>query len=431
VHVFGWASLKDLGSMELTAQLRAVPVGNPFGAAESGPVSIDNRRLRLLAVRRTEGAATVVSGAAGPAEDSLVAAMFVVNVVSGGGRNDDDPALDRISKVVIGEQTAFAATPSSELAIGRRGASAVRFDVGGGHPFLRRVAFLGGYDQDGAALGSVEVYDYESDVFDPPAPIPLLEPRTGHVAVPLPYGQIVIFGGDGKPGISETSAEVIDAQSGTVTVAPTVGTPLAARFRFTGTRVAGCDSPSDASSGVVGMVLLVGGSYSEPRAEIYDGPTQQFEFTGPLQVNRQDHTATLLPDGRVVVVGGTDSTGGLVAEAEIWDPCTGTFVVCGTLGTPRTGHTATALFDGRVLVAGGRGGPTNAVLATTEILDPSTCMFSAGPLLQEPRAEHFAATLFDGRIFLIDGEGERDQSLDSGEYLCPDSGDGCGQVVAY
>src|SRR2546425_8379929 len=75
--------------------------------------------------------------------------------------------------------------------------------------------------------------------------------------------------------------------------------------------------------------------------------------SGEMQVARQGHTATLLTDGRVVLVGG-ENTNGPVGVAEVFDPVSATFSPAGSSVIPRADHSATLLADGRVLVAGGR-----------------------------------------------------------------------------
>ena len=76
--------------------------------------------------------------------------------------------------------------------------------------------------------------------------------------------------------------------------------------------------------------------------------------TGSLATARDIHTATLLPNGKVLVAGGTNDFGTL-ASAELYDPASGTWTATGSLITARASHTATLLPNGKVLVAGGYG----------------------------------------------------------------------------
>src|SRR6266849_4955200 len=82
------------------------------------------------------------------------------------------------------------------------------------------------------------------------------------------------------------------------------------------------------------------------------GAPFQFEETGSLATARELHIATLLPNGKVLVAGGSGSSGAL-AGAELYDLATGTWTAIGSLVTARVRHTATLLRDGKVLVAGG------------------------------------------------------------------------------
>lgn len=112
-----------------------------------------------------------------------------------------------------------------------------------------------------------------------------------------------------------------------------------------------------------GRVLVVGGTpgndpFDEPirSAEIWDPDTMSFRPAGSLYVGRSNHSSTLLDDGRVVVMGGLAIEDGLptaVAEIEIWDPGSETFGVASPLAYERGAHTATLLTDGRILVVGG------------------------------------------------------------------------------
>src|SRR5205814_5886990 len=96
------------------------------------------------------------------------------------------------------------------------------------------------------------------------------------------------------------------------------------------------------------------------------GTLGEWAYTGSLKTARFHHTATLLPDGRVLVVGGEQGRETPLASAELYDPATGTFSDTNSLSTARDAHTATLLPNGLVLVAGGRETHAGDSLATAE-----------------------------------------------------------------
>jgi len=96
--------------------------------------------------------------------------------------------------------------------------------------------------------------------------------------------------------------------------------------------------------------------------------------TAQLHVERRGHTATLLEDGKVLIVGG-DNQSGMVTQAEVFDPVAQASSLAASSAIGRTDHTATRLADGRVLIIGGR--DQNGSLVSTEIYDPSTASFAA------------------------------------------------------
>src|SRR5205823_3578857 len=114
-----------------------------------------------------------------------------------------------------------------------------------------------------------------------------------------------------------------------------------------------------------GRVLVAAGFNGAPNlmhdtatTEIYDAATNQWITAASLTTERDAHTATLLPDGTVLVAGGANMPPQWLASAERYDPTTNTWSSAGTLATARAFHTATLLQTGAVLVTGGYGGTT-------------------------------------------------------------------------
>jgi hypothetical protein len=149
-----------------------------------------------------------------------------------------------------------------------------------------------------------------------------------------------------------------------------------------------------------GRVLVAGGFEPHPTtstavlsssAEVYNPATNTWTATPLMPVARGFHTATLLLDGRVLLVGGTTSgTGG---SAVVYNPASNSWSSIITMPS-RTSHTATLLADGRVLVAGGITG--SVVTASAVLFDPATNAFTPGAPLPEPRRDHAAVLLSDG-----------------------------------
>lgn len=161
-----------------------------------------------------------------------------------------------------------------------------------------------------------------------------------------------------------------------------------------------------------GRVLVVGGLGEGPdpfsSAEIWDPRTGSFSPTGSPAEGRAFHTATLLPDGRVLVVGGEDRH--MLRSAEVWDPETGEFTAAGSLARAHAQHTATLLSDGRVLIVGGYS-RTQHYARTAEVWDPETASFHRADLLAAVRHAPSATLLSDGRVLIVGGEGENAEGL--------------------
>jgi N-acetylneuraminic acid mutarotase len=171
-----------------------------------------------------------------------------------------------------------------------------------------------------------------------------------------------------------------------------------------------------------GKVLVVGGSgfsasairHQAPlaSAELYDPKTRTWSSAGTLRMARWLHTATLLNNGKVLVVGGTSAPVGVpnryesISSAELYDPQTNTWSPAANMLTPRCLHSATLLADGRVLVAGGYQSLTEfsgRVLATAELYDPTSNRWRSAGSMPVPTEEQSAIRLADGRVLVIGG----------------------------
>jgi hypothetical protein len=230
--------------------------------------------------------------------------------------------------------------------------------------------------------------------------------RFAPAAASLPDGRVLVAGGFN--GTYFETAELYDPATGAFSATGMMGAK----------RIAAAAAPLPD-----GRVLVAGGfdgSNYLQSAELYDPGTGTFSPTGPMTVQRFAPAAAPLPDGRVLVAGGYYFAGGdhWLQSAEIYDPATGSFSPTGAMAEQREGPAAAPLPDGRVLVAGGtfHDGVTNHYLQSAELYDPSTGSFTAAGAMTSQRYAAGAAPLPDGRV-LVAGGNDGTNRLQSAELF--------------
>jgi WD40 repeat protein len=180
-----------------------------------------------------------------------------------------------------------------------------------------------------------------------------------------------------------------------------------------------------------GKVLVAGGENGTndlTSTELYDPASRTWTSTDSLADGRHYHTATLLLNGKVLVVGGIDF-GGELANAELYDPASGTWTATGNLHVKRHAHTATLLPDGKVLVAGGVQGATGSgytSITSAELYDPASGTWTVTGSLATARGDHTATLLSSGKVLVAGGRptfsGAGNPRIASAELYDPASG---------
>lgn len=229
--------------------------------------------------------------------------------------------------------------------------------------------------------------------------VPMGTPRTGHSATLLPGGQLLVAGGEATDAGQVTPLSTTEWYDPLVNQWSAVGDLAEARVGHTATLLRD------------GSVLVVGGlgaSVELATAERFVPSSGVWSPAGALATARAAHTATLLADGRVLVVGGesTNSATGRVNEvrtAELYDPATNRWQSAGRLNAARVNHSATLLPDGRVLVAGGES-VTAGRLSSVELFDPETGGWRVGSPMGTARSAHSATLLAAGRLLVAGGD---------------------------
>ena len=169
------------------------------------------------------------------------------------------------------------------------------------------------------------------------------------------------------------------------------------------------------------IVLIAGGqnftSFLDS-AELFDPQTGVWELTGNLLTARSGHSMNALQNGKALAAGGQNASG-ILDSAELYDPAVYDWVAAGNMHAARVGHTATLLQDGKVLVVGGQN--AGGTLASAELFDPETGTWTETVSMNTARAYHTATLLPDGKVLVIGGQNNGDY-LNSSEVYDPMAG---------
>ncbi len=219
-----------------------------------------------------------------------------------------------------------------------------------------RVLVVGGNDASGNPIAITEVYNPNTGIWTLVAS--LNTARANHTATLLADGRVLVAGGD-QGNTVLASAEVYDPTADTWTVLP----DMSQRRAF-----------HTASLLPDGSVLVAGGSgiFGIPTgtAELFHPQTMSWQPVPPMETAREYHTATLMLNGQVVVAGGTGQNGlnsVVLSSVEIFDPSSMQWLFAASMANARTQHTATLMPDGRLLVVGGVG--TSSRLGSSELFN--------------------------------------------------------------
>jgi uncharacterized protein (TIGR03437 family) len=263
-----------------------------------------------------------------------------------------------------------------------------------------KALIIGGYSGPGVLLGAAHLYDPDNNTWSPAGALKLA--RQFHTAALLPNGKVLVTGGlvvSSGRFVPTNTAELYDPATNAWT---DTGSMSAPRHAHTMTLLAN------------GKVLVATGSNTNlnnppfltpvKSCELYDPATGAWTLTGEVALPRSTPTATLLPSGKVLLAGGTDNNNSELPtnRAELYDPGAGQWSATGNMTAIRDFHTATLLPNGKVLLAAGYGN-NFALLNSADLYEPATGVWSATGGAGRPRGGHSATLLNNGRVLIAGG----------------------------
>jgi N-acetylneuraminic acid mutarotase len=376
-----------------------------------------------------------------------------------------------VTMLALSTGPAWAATeavwnPTGSMSIGRFSFTATMLQNG-------QVLVAGGDTPGAVVTDTVDIYNPNTGIFT--ATGNMNKPRVGFSATRLSNGKVLAAGGATDTELATNTAEIYDPVTGTWSTTGSMkqgrqqhsavllrdGTVLVSGGNIDRTPCADLCVNTLAESEIYnpstgqwkavgdmtiarsfftttmlsnGKVLAIGGrihtgpDYFDYKAiawaDLYDPTTKKWNATGTMSISREDHSAVLLNNGKVLVIGGTtvDFNGVTVASAELYDPASGTWATTGSMLQGRERFTATLLQNGQVLVAGGDyyDGVNAGVLTESELYDPALGTWSATASMTTPRFGAKAVLLRNGKALQAGGEPDfTDTPTPSAELYSP------------
>jgi WD40 repeat protein len=284
-----------------------------------------------------------------------------------------------------------------------------------------KVLVAGGADYSGNVFAAAQLYDSTNGTWT--GTNAMAKARYAHTATLLPNGKVLVVGGTTNQydSTSASLVQTVELFNPTNSTWTTTGALNFPRFYHTATLLAN------------GKVLVTGGMSSNTypatildSSELYDPATGLWAITGPLHEARYNHTATLLPSGKVLVTGGQVTNVFLVTgTAELYDPVAGTWTATGSMPYPLANHTATLMPNGQVLVAGGDidigsiGGIGLYPVLFAELYDPATELWTATTSMHFVHDYHTATLLTNGLVLIAGGGGQFGSTTNCAELYEP------------
>jgi N-acetylneuraminic acid mutarotase len=276
-----------------------------------------------------------------------------------------------------------------------------------------KVLVAGGFN--GSYLSSAYLFDPANNSWTLTTS-PMTIGRYRHAASLLPNGKVLVTGGWNYDVYQYlATAELFDPATGLWTA---TSQPMSqGRFEHTSTLLANGKVLVAAGFGPGGP----GGYQHLTSAELFDPKLGTFATTASLNEGREGHTATALPDARVLIAGGYNNTSGLLTGTELYIPEISTWTASGTLAVGRNKAAGTLLSTGTVMVVGGYNLNFGGYLASAELYDPRTALWTTINPMGTARWEHTATLLQNGQVLVAGGDGNSG-TLSSAELYNPTTG---------